>query len=59
MKNLTYLMFLVGFSTSTFATKPNWVNEPMSVCQKQKEICAVGTGTGRIFAEQNLSLIHI
>lgn len=47
--NLKKLGILFLFSVSTWANKPVWVNSPGKYCKKS-QICAVGSGTGRLMA---------
>ena len=41
------------FASKSYGQKPDWVDSPMKGCSSTTEICAAGTGTGRIFAQQN------
>lgn len=46
-------LVLMSCSHPSIAKMPDWINDPMSACSDERELCAVGEGPGRMAAEAN------
>jgi hypothetical protein len=57
MYKLIILLSIFSSLSLVFAQKsipkPTWINSPEAECNSKTQLCAVGVGTGRLFAQQN------